>query len=69
MIADNRLALDAGWDEELLSVEMQELQELGFDLSMTGFDEKELADLFASDEDVKDETKDNKPKEPKVETK
>lgn len=55
ILADNRMALDAGWDEELLSVEMQELQELGFDLSMTGFDEKELADLFASDEDVKDD--------------
>ncbi len=35
ILADNRMALDAGWDEELLSVEMQELQELGFDLSMT----------------------------------
>ena len=44
ILADNRMALDAGWDEELLSVEMQELQELGFDLSMTGFDEKELTD-------------------------
>ena len=33
ILADNRMALDAGWDEELLSVEMQELQELGFDLS------------------------------------
>ena len=35
ILADNRMALDAGWDEELLSVEMQELQELGFDLSIT----------------------------------
>ena len=45
------MALDAGWDEELLSVEMQELQELGFDLSMTGFDEKELTDLLGADAD------------------
>ena len=49
ILADNRMALDAGWDEELLSVEMQELQELGFDLSMTGFDEKELTDLLGAD--------------------
>ena len=51
ILADNRMALDAGWDEELLSVEMQELQELGFNLSMTGFDEKELTDLLGVDAD------------------
>ena len=51
ILADNRMALDAGWDEELLSVEIQELQELGFDLSMTGFDEKELTDLLSVDAD------------------
>ena len=51
ILADNRMALDAGWDEELLSVEMQELQELGFDLSMTGFDEKELTDLLGVNAD------------------
>ena len=49
ILADNRMALDAGWDEELLAVEMQELQDLGFDLSMTGFSEDELAELFAND--------------------
>ena len=53
ILADNRMALDAGWDEELLAVEMQELQDLGYDLGLTGFDEKELAALFASDEDAK----------------
>lgn len=57
ILADNRMALDAGWDEELLAVEMQELQDLGYDLSMTGFDEKELADLFSdgTDSDAKDD--------------
>ena len=57
ILADNRMALDAGWDEELLAVEMQELQDLGYDLSMTGFDEKELADLFAdgTGSDAKDD--------------
>ena len=57
ILADNRMALDAGWDEELLAVEMQELQDLGYDLSMTGFDEKELADLFSdgTGSDAKDD--------------
>ena len=49
ILADNRMALDAGWDDELLAVEMEELQNLGFDLGLTGFDEKEIADLFAID--------------------
>ena len=49
ILADNRMALDAGWDDELLAVEMSELKELGYDLAFTGFDEKELADLFADD--------------------
>ena len=51
ILADNRMALDAGWDDELLSVEMQELQELGFDLGLTGFDESEIADIFDIDSD------------------
>jgi len=49
ILADNRMALDAGWDDELLAVEMEELQNLGFDLGLTGFDEKEIADLFHTD--------------------
>lgn len=52
IIADNRMALDAGWDNELLSIEMEELQNAGFSLDLTGFDEKEIADLFAVDEEV-----------------
>ena len=47
ILADNRMSLDAGWDDELLKVEMESLQEMGFDVGMTGFDESELADLFA----------------------
>ena len=49
ILADNRMALDAGWDNELLAVEMAELQDLGYDLTFTGFDEKEIADLFHTD--------------------
>lgn len=57
ILADNRMAMDAGWDEKLLAVEMQELQDLGYDLAMTGFDEKELADLFSdnTDSEAKDD--------------
>lgn len=56
ILADNRYAMDAGWDEELLKVEMESLQELGYDLGLTGFDEKELADLFgAADGEAKED--------------
>ena len=54
ILADNRMAMDAGWDEELLRVELEALEEMGFDLGMTGFDEKELAELFPTEE-VKDD--------------
>lgn len=56
ILADNRMAMDAGWDEELLKIEMEELQNLGYDLGFTGFDEKELADLFGvNDKEVKED--------------
>ena len=56
IIADNRMAMDAGWDEEMLRVEIEALQAADFDPLLTGFDEKELADLFDSEEDkVKDD--------------
>lgn len=47
VISDNRLALDAGWDEELLALELAELSEAGYDLSLTGFDESEVEALLA----------------------
>ena len=46
-IADNKLALNAGWDEALLTIELGELKLDGFDLSLTGFGELELGALFA----------------------
>ena len=56
ILADNRMAMDAGWDDELLKIEMEELQNLGYDLEFTGFDEKELADLFGvDDKEVKED--------------
>lgn len=45
IIADNRLALDAGWDDEMLRVEFAELEGLGFDLDLTGFTPEEIAAL------------------------
>ena len=45
VIADNRLALDAGWDEEMLAIEFEELKLEGFDLELTGFNTQELADI------------------------
>lgn len=57
IIADNKLSINAGWDDELLAVELSDLQGEGIDLSITGFDEKELADLFddKSKSDVEDD--------------
>ena len=51
ILADNRMALDAGWDTELLAIEMEELQNLGFNLDLTGFDDSEIANLFAINSD------------------
>lgn len=57
IIADNRLALDAGWDEELLALEFADLKDLGFDLEVTGFDSDEIARLFdaGADDAAEDE--------------
>ena len=49
ILADNRMAMDAGWNEELLRIEIEALQAEAFDVGLTGFDEKEIADLFAGD--------------------
>ncbi len=46
VIADNKLALNAGWDNEALKIEMKELDALDFDLTLTGFGLDEMADLF-----------------------
>lgn len=59
ILADNRMAMDAGWDEELLKIEMEELQAADFDMGLTGFREDEIADLFAVKEDP-DDTGSNK---------
>lgn len=55
VIADNRFAQDAGWDEELLRVEIEALEGVDFDISLTGFNEDEIADLFAEDRKAEDD--------------
>lgn len=48
VLADNRIALNAGWDLDMLKLELADLKELGADLSMLGFTAKELSDAFTS---------------------
>lgn len=57
IIADNKLSLNAGWDNEMLAVKLADLQGENFDVSLTGFDDSEIADLFGGDKDkeVKDD--------------
>jgi ParB-like chromosome segregation protein Spo0J len=45
IIADNKLAMNAGWDNEMLKLELGEIGELGFDLDLTGFTAEEIAAL------------------------
>jgi len=63
VIADNRLALDAGWDEDLLAEELKALEDLDFNLELTGFDLDELHDLL-DDETAEDAPAPEPPEEP-----
>jgi len=47
VIADNRLALNAGWDFDMLKVELNDLNDLDFDVSLLGFEDKEINDILA----------------------
>lgn len=48
VIADNKLALNAGWDDELLALELKDLQAMDYDLALTGFDLGDIDELLAS---------------------
>jgi DNA modification methylase len=50
VLADNRLAMNAGWDEEMLRVELTSLKEENFDLDIVGFTDEEIEDLLAPEE-------------------
>lgn len=55
IIADNKLSLNAGWDNELLAVELSELEGADFNLDLLGFDEAELSSIFDADKDVNED--------------
>jgi ParB-like chromosome segregation protein Spo0J len=57
IIADNKLALNAGWDNELLAFELQHLQDAGFDLELTGFNADDLKALTLEDPDLDEDFK------------
>ncbi|MFN9960559.1 MAG: DNA methylase N-4, partial [bacterium] len=60
ILADNKIAENAGWDEELLRLELIDLKDLDFDLSLTGFDTDSLAQLMAGGEtDVNGQAEDD----------
>ena len=50
ILADNRIALNSGWDEELLKLELQELQGVDFDLDLLGFGDDEIERLLNGDQ-------------------
>lgn len=56
IIADNKLALNAGWDNEMLALEIADLKDAGYDLGLTGFDLDEIAALNG-DIDVEEDFK------------
>lgn len=55
IIADNKLALNAGWDNDLLTIELSDLQGMDFDLDLLGFDDKELSKLFDDTKDIEED--------------
>lgn len=50
VIADNKLAMNAGWDDEMLRLELSEIGDLGFDLELTGFSAEEITELQFDDD-------------------
>ena len=55
ILADNRLAMDAGWDEELLKIELESLKEMNFDISFIGFDDIEVGKFFENEIEVEED--------------
>lgn len=67
IIADNKLALNAGWDEELLKLEIEALQDMDFNIDLLGFSDEELADLEIGLEDLPELDTDKADEVPEVE--
>jgi DNA modification methylase len=70
IIADNKLAMNAGWDNAMLTIELKDLEDEGFDLSLTGFDDSELDALLNPIEETEGLTDEDAvpdvPEEPKT---
>lgn len=64
ILADNKLALDAGWDEEILNIELQALYEMDFDISLTGFELEDIS-IDVPVEVIEDEYEVKVPEQPK----
>lgn len=64
VIADNKLALNSGWDNELLALEIEQLKELDFDIDLLGFDDDELAELIIEPELLPECDEDEVPEPP-----
>ena len=63
IIADNKLALNGGWDEDMLRIELEELGEIGFDLDLIGFTDEEI--LALGEGELADDDEPGEPAEPK----
>ncbi len=66
IIADNRLALDAGWDAEMLKLELSDLKEEDFNIDLIGFTDDELAELFADEPTAGQTDEDEVPEVPET---
>ena len=64
IIADNRLAEDAGWDKELLKIELEDLKNMNFDITLTGFELEDFDFSMDETEVIEDEFDETVPEEP-----
>ena len=63
VIADNKLALNAGWDDELLAIELHELNAADFDMALIGFDASELSSAMNLDSLIEQDAPESSSKE------
>ena len=66
ILADNKIAINSDWDTALLKLELEDLSADGFDLSLTGFDDIELAELFSPEPEENEKDPNSIPKTPDV---
>lgn len=59
ILADNKLALNSGWDDKLLSLELADLTQMDFDIKIIGFSDEELKDILLDEDSIDDDNKDD----------